>query len=272
MTTMIREVSKPPRREWWEDEGGFFGQRYVEGDDSLVGYRSMSQKLVERTQREVDGICNLLHLKPGQLVLDCPCGYGRHSIRLARAGLHVTGVDINTEHLALARARAQGVSNLLFITEDMRRLNFEDLFDSVVNMFFSFGFFESHHDNMKVLENFYRALKPGGRFLMHTDVNMSRLMQGSYKLSEERPLQSGRILRINERYNARTRRIEGTWTLVGDGNFNEQLTPYSVRVFTFEEFKTWCLEVGFQKVEGFGEWEGTPLSDESEDMMVVATK
>ena len=35
-------------------------------------------------------------------------------------------------------------------------------------MDFSFGYFNNDKDNLKVLKNFYRALKEGGKFLMHT--------------------------------------------------------------------------------------------------------
>ena len=41
-------------------------------------------------------------------LLDVPCGYGRHSVPLARAGYRVTGVDRSGELLAEARRRSRG--------------------------------------------------------------------------------------------------------------------------------------------------------------------
>lgn len=259
-------------KEWWENEGGFFGRRYMEGDDSTVGYLSTPQRLSERTAIEVRSILRLLGLQSGDKVLDCPCGYGRHTEGMAARGLEVTGVDINREHLDKASEITDShAGTVRLVVEDMRLMSYHKEFDAAINMFFSFGFFESHYDNMKVLENFYRALKPGGRFLMHTDVNMRRVMSGEYKFSEERPLSNGGLLRIDERYDTDTRRICGEWVLF-EGGVAQRLTPYSVRVFTFEEFEGWCREIGFRTVIGYGDWDGSPLSEESEDMMIVAYK
>jgi len=259
-------------KEWWDNGGGFFGRHYMEGDNSKVGYLTTPKRLEERTHLEVDGIARLLDLAPGDSVLDCPCGYGRHTDGLSLRGLHVTGVDINSEHLNAAAALiASRGDSVRLVVEDMRLMSYQEEFDAAINMFFSFGFFDSHYDNMKVLENFYRALKPGGRFLMHTDVSMGRVMSGKYKFNEERPLTNGGVLRINERYDSQSRRINGEWILVGERG-EERLTPYSVRVFSFQEFEAWCREVGFKTVVGYGDWTGSPLDDDSEDMIVVSHK
>ncbi len=85
--------------QWWEEDFGFFGDFYMNGDASLEGYLiQKKQTLHERTLAEVQGIRNLLNTDGGKL-LDCPCGYGRHSIELAKQGFDVVGVDLNTDHL-----------------------------------------------------------------------------------------------------------------------------------------------------------------------------
>ena len=47
----------------------------------------------EQAPREAEGLVRLVGLEPGVDLLDCPCGYGRHSIEFARLGLHVVGAD-----------------------------------------------------------------------------------------------------------------------------------------------------------------------------------
>ncbi|MEO5948613.1 MAG: methyltransferase domain-containing protein, partial [Chitinophagaceae bacterium] len=47
----------------------------------------------ELTVKEVDFMISYFNLKPGQKVLDLMCGYGRHSIGLAKKGIEVTAVD-----------------------------------------------------------------------------------------------------------------------------------------------------------------------------------
>ncbi|MFC6094880.1 class I SAM-dependent methyltransferase [Saccharothrix lopnurensis] len=51
----------------------------------------------EVTVEEIDFVEERLGLAPGSLVLDVPCGSGRHSLELARRGHRVTGVDLSAE-------------------------------------------------------------------------------------------------------------------------------------------------------------------------------
>ncbi|MEI7563731.1 MAG: class I SAM-dependent methyltransferase [bacterium] len=141
--------------------------------------------------------------------MDCPCGYGRHSIQLAKNNLLVTGSDINETHLSRAKANAlQENTDIVWEKESMIDIRYDNEFDVVINMFYSFGFFETDEENEKVLKNFYDALKKNGRFLMHTDVNIPRIISGKYKKDEIRNLQNGNTLRIIDDYNPATKRIE----------------------------------------------------------------
>jgi cyclopropane fatty-acyl-phospholipid synthase-like methyltransferase len=260
------------QKEWWEESAGFFGRGYMEGDNSYEGYLDQRMTLLERTNSEVRGIIDLLGIQPGQRLLDCPCGYGRHSIGLAKHGLEVVGADINSEELQKACQKIGELPNLQLIKNDMRFLYFHDYFDAVINMFYSFGFFETDEENLQVLRNFYMALKPGGRFLMHTDVNIPRITSGKYKSYEQRHLCDGKVLELIDRYDPASKRIEGTWTLMHADGQREELTPYSVRVYTCQEFTDWCYTTGFTKVTAYGSWDGAPLTDDSEDMMIIAQK
>ena len=254
---------------WWKEEYGFFGEFYKEGDNSKEGYLiSEKQTLEERTEKEVNGVIKLLELNPGSRVLDIPCGYGRHSNALAKKGFQVTGTDINKKFLDHAKVSA---STAEFILINMKDIAYDDAFDAVINMFFSFGFFDTDEENFKCLMNMYSALKKNGKLLMHTDVNVPRITNGKYKLNEIRPLQSGKKLHINETYNENTKRIEGFWNI--EQNHGKSTKKYySQRVYTMEEFSDMCSKAGFIKTEAFGNWDGSPYHEKSEDMIIVAQK
>jgi len=65
-----------------------------------------------------------LDLRPGQQVLDVGCGTGWFTRRLAQAGLHMTGLDVDERMLAVARQRTpQGIS---WLQGDAARLPFAD--------------------------------------------------------------------------------------------------------------------------------------------------
>jgi SAM-dependent methyltransferase len=258
---------------WWMEEYGFFGEFYMEGDESKEGYlEGRKQTISERTCTEAEGVINLLELKEGSKLLDCPCGYGRHSNELSSRGIDVVGCDINSVHLGKAKKNAEDRAlKTDFRKKNMIELDFQGEFDAVINMFYSFGFFETDEENMKVLENFYNALKTGGKFLMHTDVNMTRIESGKYKFDENRPLVSGNSLRVIDDYNKETKRIEGVW-IITDKDGKSKEVDYSVRVYTKEEFTEMCLAVGFTKVTVYSDWDGSEYCEDAEDMIIIAEK
>jgi len=260
------------RKKFWEDGAGFFGKPYMEGDNSVEGYLSTPLRLEERTTRELAGVVELLGLEPGGRVLDCPCGYGRHSIGLARRGFRVVGSDINSEMLEQAVKNSQGVSGISFAKENMRFIDYSNEFDAVINLFFSFGFFESEEDNDQTLRNFFNALKPGGKFMMHTDINVPRITSGDYKLYERRKLVNGKHLEIVESFYPEDKRLKGQWILIETDGARRELPQYSHRIYTAEEFAESCRAAGFTNARAYGDWDGTPLTNASEDMIVVAQK
>ncbi|HTU47836.1 MAG TPA: class I SAM-dependent methyltransferase [Bryobacteraceae bacterium] len=269
MATRETPVQAPP---YWENGAGFFGEKYMEGDDSIEGFLSTPQTLPARTTREVNGIVDLLSLPAGASVLDCPCGYGRHSVGLAKKGMHVLGSDINEEMLAAAHRNAEGVPNVRFARENMLELSYREDFDAVINMFLAFGFFEDDRDNTRVLANFFEALKPGGQFLLHSDVNVARIATGKYKFRETRHLRSGRSLEIVESFDRESKRLHGQWILVDSVGAREELPPYSCRVYTAAEAIDLCKSVGFESVQLYGGWNGKGLAEVSEELIVVARK
>ena len=269
MARQEASVHAPP---YWENGAGFFGKKYMEGDDSIEGFLSTPQTLSARTIREVKGIVYLLSLSPGASVLDCPCGYGRHSVGLANKEFQVLGSDINEEMLTAAHLNADGVPNVRFVRENMLELSYRQGFDAVINMFLAFGFFDDDKDNARVLTNFLEALKPGGQFLLHSDVNTARIALGKYKFREIRHLRSGRSLEIVESFDRETKRLHGQWVLVDSAGAREELPPYSCRVYTAEEITELCGSVGFASVQFYGGWNGEELAEDSEELIVVARK
>ena len=259
--------------EWWSEEYGFFGDFYIEGDNSKEGYRiAEKQNLKQRTCTEVDGVLRLLDLDPKSKILDCPCGYGRHSIELAKRGFVVTGSDLNSKHLSAAKKEAEKNSaKIKFVKKNMLDLDYDSKFDAIINMFYSFGFFESDEDNFKVLQNFFKALKPNGQFLMHTDVNIPFIQAGKYKHDETRALTNGNALRIVDKYDPITKGINGFWVLK-DEHGKEVKKEYSVRVYAKDEFIELCKKVGFRFCKAYSDWDKKAYSEDSEDMIIVATK
>jgi SAM-dependent methyltransferase len=111
----------------------------------------------------LDFLSRLL-VAPGTRMLDVACGAGQIAIPAARAGAIVTGVDIasNLIEQAQARARAQGV-DVRFEEGDAEMLCFEDAaFDLVVSLIGAM--FAPRPD--RVASELIRVCRPGGRIAM----------------------------------------------------------------------------------------------------------
>lgn len=124
-----------------------------------------NQSWVENTVNEVDFIVRELELKKNARILDLGCGFGRHSLELARRGFSVVGVDITPEFVsdATENAKAEGL-DAKFICADIRDVTFENEFDVVLNLADgAIGYLENDEENMKIFKVISRALKKGGR-------------------------------------------------------------------------------------------------------------
>jgi SAM-dependent methyltransferase len=94
------------------------------------------------------------------------CGQGRHSILLAKKGYNVTGIDYSDYLLKIAKNRAKKEKvKINFIKKDAKKLDFENEFDVILNLFTSFGY-ETDKNNEKIIEKVSKALKKGGKFLI----------------------------------------------------------------------------------------------------------
>jgi D-alanine-D-alanine ligase len=145
--------------EWWRQ---IFNAIYLKTDGDVVDDQQV-------TVKEVDTFCEILNLQPEQRILDLCCGQGPDSLELFRRGFtNVEGLD--RSHYLIQRARAQAKKeslNVKFREGDARKLpHAADSFDVVMILGNSFGYFETIEDDMRVLKEVFRALKPWGKLLI----------------------------------------------------------------------------------------------------------
>lgn len=112
----------------------------------------------------IDNLLQALPLPSGARALDLACGKGRHARYLAEKGFDVTGLDVSASSIAFARQFEH--ERLAFYQHDMRlpfRINY---FDVILNIFTSFGYFDSDKDHLNTLQNVQKGLRPGGIFVL----------------------------------------------------------------------------------------------------------
>lgn len=219
-----------------------------------------------RDHREAEKFLSLLieHCGiTGGTVWDMACGKGRHARYLAARGLDVIASDLS--EASIEEATAYCTQNLQFFVHDMRmpiRINY---FDYVMNLFTSFGYFESDRENRHVITSAFKALKPGGTFILDF-LNPARVKND---LVPEQYIESEGInftIRKQIIDNLVLKKIE-----VSDGD----CTPvYEEKVKLYEphQLELMLKESGFTVSQIFGGYHLEEFNNESERMIFIARK
>ena len=223
-----------------------------------------------RTDGEVDFIERALGLTEPCDLLDLCCGPGRHSVRLAKRGHRVTGVDISAYNLERAAERATefGVG-VTWREADMRETGLaESSQDAVINMFTAFGFFDDA-ENQRVLEEVARVLRPGGRFFIDL-VNRDSLMRRHQpRMWSDR--HNGAVLLQEHAFDSATGCQTTHWTVVkADGERISQ--SFTVRMYTLQELELRMAQAGLVVEEAWGGLDGAELTMDSHRIVVRARK
>jgi SAM-dependent methyltransferase len=223
----------------------------------------------ERTAQEVTAITQFLGLPGGSTILDLCCGYGRHAIPLAQRGYNVIGLDLSEVLLQLARteADAQGVK-IRWIQGDMRTIPFDNTLDAVINVFTSFGYLANEEEDLQVLAQIHKALRPGGQFLLET-VHQSRVMQ-SFSPYGILHYDDGLIVLEERRIDLVGSRNEVHITLIlPDGKRREY--HQSMRIYTLTELIRMLTTVGLQVQAYYGGLNGGPVTLDSR-LVIISQK
>jgi len=122
----------------------------------------------EITTQEIAFLVGELNLQPGQKILDVPCGFGRHSIELARLGFDVTGIDISQTFVqSLNRQIGSERLNIKAIQADILNVPLNEKFSAAVCLGNSFGYF--NFDKMKIfIEKVSSSLEIGSKFIINS--------------------------------------------------------------------------------------------------------
>ena len=194
--------------------------------------------------------------REGGELLDVPCGFGRHSVPLARAGYRVTGADRSAALLDEARRRAGGERWPKWVTADYRELPFADeSFDAALNLFTSIGYLGDEEDT-RALTEIGRVLRPGARIvleLMHRDWVIRDFAEQDWRLLGE-----GRLLLEQRTFDAAAGVMQTTQTIIA-GNGERESRSFSVRVYSATELVAMLERAGFADVRVYGDLDGSPF-------------
>jgi D-alanine-D-alanine ligase len=144
--------------DWWRN---IFNYLYLKTDADVVDDLNI-------TRKEVDLFSTILNLSTDDTILDLCCGQGRHALEINKRGFKVEGLDRSRYLIQKAKASAKKENlSVKFKEGDARKLPFPpDSFEVVMMLGNSFGYFETVQDDLRILKEIFRVLKPWGRLLL----------------------------------------------------------------------------------------------------------
>src|SRR6266498_1659716 len=120
------------------------------------------------TEAEVDFIQEIAALNNDKKILDIMCGYGRHTLELARRGVQVTSIDNLQEYIEEIKTKASEQNlSVDAIQADVLHAGLTDTYDAAICMGNSFAFFD-RADAVTILKNISSHLKPDGVLIINS--------------------------------------------------------------------------------------------------------
>ena len=219
------------------------------------------------TAAEVAFILRHTGLRPPASILDVPCGVGRHSLALAKAGFSVSGFDRSEAALerAVGIAEAEAL-RVRFTCADMLEFEVDAHADALICMGNSLGYFEPGMTS-RLLQRFASSIRVGGRLILDTGICAESLLPISPERSFSFPGGTYEQVMV---YDAAQSLLKTRAHLTLAGETHE--LRYRHFVMTSGELVRLVRAAGFELCGLYGDTEDTPFGPGSPRLLLVAER
>lgn len=211
----------------------------------------------------IDKLTNLLQPNADAKMLDIACGKGRHSIYLNKKGFDVTGIDLSEQSIKYAKQFEN--NHLHFLVHDMRRLFYINYFDVALNLFTSFGYFDTEQEHVNALKTFRKCLKADGMLVLDY-FNTEKIV---------RNLNSCESKSLNHiKFNITKNVVDGK--IIKKINFEDNGKIYNfeerVQAFSFKDFERMLTKAGLVIDKKFGSYALDDFDECTSDRLILICK
>ncbi|MAQ31361.1 MAG: SAM-dependent methyltransferase [Flavobacteriales bacterium] len=211
----------------------------------------------------IDNILKKFQPPDNAFFLDLACGSGRHSIYLNKKGYNVDGVDLSKK--SLLKGKSYQNDTLKFIAEDIRSYKKPTKYDFILNLFTSFGYFETENDDINVLRNVKISLKKNGIFILDFfNANKVILDLKSY---EEKKI-NNITFKIKKTYDQ-----EFVYKEISiQDQKNNYIFTEKVRLIKLEKFKKYMRKLNMNLISIFGDYQFREFNPVSSERLILVIK
>lgn len=186
---------------------------------------------------------------------ECACGTGSLTVRFAKAGMHVAGIDLSASMLRRAeeKARKWGVDPA-FVRQDMKKLTLPRRVGAVLATCDGVNYLTTPQDVKAFFKAAYESLLPGG--VLCFDCSSRHKLEevmGDAFFGEER---DGIAMLWQNALNRETHVLTMDITFFvreEDGRYRRFREQHRQRAHSRQEIAAWLEEAGFENVCAYGE-------------------
>ena len=244
---------------------------------NLVEYTEPDLYDLENPDFDPDGAFYLALTQhyPGP-VLDLGCGTGRITIPLARHGVPITGLDVMPPMLAHAQSKAADLP-IAWIEADARTFRLPTQFQLILDTGATLQHLLDRADHEAVLARVREHLTPDGYAVFHTFAphpsrlgNMPEHDWFTYTTELGKTIHVSGTVRYDHWDQVFHEDAIRRWQDAA-GQEVVRFAPLARRMFFPQEFGLLLHYNGFRVVHLYGDWDGSPITNASQLMIVVCT-
>lgn len=259
----VADLERHLPTDWWRT---LFNSMYLQTDADVV-------ENTANTKAEIETFLELTGLDKQDPILDLCCGQGRHLLELSSRGYSfLYGVDRSRYLIRLAKKRAQNLGSTIRFSEgDARKLRLNSSqFSCVSIMGNSFGYFDREQDDLNVLREIHRVLKPDG--IIYLDITNGSWMRDHFSpRSWEWMSQQALVCRERSLSSDSSRLISREVVVdVNKGVIADQF--YAERLFSEEDLFKLLKEAGFEAAKINGELKAESTREQGGDLGMMGNR
>lgn len=238
--------------EWFED--------WFSSDQYLNVYKHRDEtdalKLLTLVSKHIS-------ISKDELILDAACGAGRYTNLALRYGYKAIGFDLSLPLLKKAREDSlESVEDSFYFRSDIRSVGLKKMFMLILNVFTSFGYFDTEEENYSFIRNSINFLKPGGYFVfdyfnrnyvINNLVQVSDRRTGEYLVREKRRIEENRVVKEIE--------------LEKEGQTKQFVE--SVALYSHNAIQKVFEDVGYKLLNKFGDYEGSEFNEQESSRLIM---
>ena len=214
-------------------------------------------------QRFIDNLSKKLAFQTNWQYCDMACGKGRHAIYLNSKGFDVVGLDLSPNNIWHAQMSEN--ETLQFHEHDIREVFRPNVFDVMLNLFTSFGYFENQEENQKAVVAMAGNIKSNGTLVL--DYMNSRKAIEGFNSHYEKTVDNI-TFNINKRIEFGYIFKNISFENEGDKHQYEE----RVKLLFLEDFRHFFEKADLTLTAVYGDYELNPYQDLESDRMIMVCK